>query len=151
MFSTLHKLYTNPTWQPYTTPTKNLHRNPAKDSAQNPTFCFLNMNNANGASVLLVAVCHNSQSASLLSDSGLVMYCSTRPAPSSSAPCILAILTHLWGWSQNVHFDTPPPKFFHTQGVISDLTLLAFGDEMYYICTEIWEEPRLPLFSSLSL
>ena len=45
----------------------------------------------------LVAVCHNSQSASLLSDSGLVMYFSTLPAPSSSAPCILAILTHLQG------------------------------------------------------
>ena len=37
-------------------------------------------------------------------------------------------------------------KIFHTQGVISDLTLLAFDDEMYYICTEIWEEPRLPPF-----
>ena len=47
----------------------------------------------------LVAVCHNSQSATLLSDSGLVMYFSTLPAPSSSAPCILAILTHLRGWS----------------------------------------------------
>ena len=45
----------------------------------------------------LVAVCHNSQSATLLSDSGLVMYFSTLPAPSSSAPCILAILTHLQG------------------------------------------------------
>ena len=38
------------------------------------------------------------------------------------------------------------PKIFHTQGVISVLTLLAFGDEKYYICTEIWEEPRLPPF-----
>ena len=37
-------------------------------------------------------------------------------------------------------------KIFHTQGVISVLTLLAFGDEMYYICIEIWEEPRLPPF-----
>ena len=37
-------------------------------------------------------------------------------------------------------------KIFHTQGVISVLTLLAFGNEMYYICTEIWEEPRLPPF-----
>ena len=37
-------------------------------------------------------------------------------------------------------------NFFHTQGVISVLTLLAFGDEKYYICTEIWEEPRLPPF-----
>ena len=54
-----------------------------------------------------LTVCHNSQSASLLSDSVLVMYFSTLPAPSSSAPCILAILTHLRGWSQNVHFDTP--------------------------------------------
>ena len=26
------------------------------------------------------------------------------------------------------------------------LTLLAFGDEKYYICIEIWEEPRLPPF-----
>ena len=41
------------------------------------------------------AVCHNSQSAALLSSSGLVMYFSTLPAPSSSAPCILTILTHL--------------------------------------------------------
>ena len=56
---------------------------------------------------ILWAVRHNSQSAALLSDSGLVMYFSTLPAPSSSAPCILAILTHLQGWSQNVHFDTP--------------------------------------------
>ena len=38
------------------------------------------------------------------------------------------------------------PKIFHTQGVISVLTLLAFADEKYYICIEIWEEPRLPLF-----
>ena len=37
-------------------------------------------------------------------------------------------------------------NFFHTQGVISVLTLLAFGVEMYYICIEIWEEPRLPPF-----
>ena len=35
---------------------------------------------------------------------------------------------------------------FHTQGGFSVLTLLAFGDEKYYICTEIWEEPRLPPF-----
>ena len=37
-------------------------------------------------------------------------------------------------------------NFFHTQRPFSVLTLLAFGDEMYYICIEIWEEPRLPLF-----
>ena len=37
-------------------------------------------------------------------------------------------------------------KIFHTQRPFSVLTLLAFGDEMYYICTEIWEEPRLPPF-----
>ena len=41
------------------------------------------------------SACRNGQSAALLSDSGLVMYFSTLPAPSSSAPCILAILTHL--------------------------------------------------------
>ena len=41
------------------------------------------------------SACHNGQSAALLSDSGLVMYFSTLPAPSSSAPCILTILTHL--------------------------------------------------------
>ncbi|MDD7727096.1 MAG: hypothetical protein PUJ30_04250, partial [Bacteroidales bacterium] len=35
---------------------------------------------------------------------------------------------------------------FHTQRPFSVLTLLAFGDEMYYICIEIWEEPRLPPF-----
>ena len=38
-------------------------------------------------------MCHHGQSASLLSAFGLVMYFSTLPAP--SAPCILAILTHL--------------------------------------------------------
>ena len=37
-------------------------------------------------------------------------------------------------------------KIFHTQRPFSVLTLLAFGDEMYYICIEIWEEPRLPPF-----
>ena len=37
-------------------------------------------------------------------------------------------------------------NIFHTQGLFSVLTLLAFGDEMYYICIEIWEEPRLPPF-----
>ena len=37
-------------------------------------------------------------------------------------------------------------NIFHTQRPFSVLTLLAFGDEMYYICTEIWEEPRLPPF-----
>ena len=41
------------------------------------------------------SACYNGQSAALLSDSGLVMYFSTLPAPSSSAPCILTILTHL--------------------------------------------------------
>ena len=42
--------------------------------------------------------------------------------------------------------------FFHTQGGFSVLTLLAFGDEMYYICTEIWEEPRLlPFFVTFPL
>ena len=41
------------------------------------------------------AVCHNGQSASLLSAFGLGHVFSTRPAPSASAPCILAILTHL--------------------------------------------------------
>ena len=37
-------------------------------------------------------------------------------------------------------------NLFHTQRPFSVLTLLAFGDEMYYICVEIWEEPRLPPF-----
>ena len=41
------------------------------------------------------SACHNGQSAALLSDSGLVMYFSTLPAPSSSAPCNLTILTRL--------------------------------------------------------
>ena len=39
-----------------------------------------------------------------------------------------------------------PQNIFHTQRPFSVLTLLAFGDEKYYICTEIWEEPRLPPF-----
>ena len=43
----------------------------------------------------------------------------------------------LWHTASNI---------FHTQGDISVLTLLAFDDEMYYICIEIWEEPRLPPF-----
>ena len=43
-------------------------------------------------------------------------------------------------------------KIFHTQGGFSVLTLLAFGDEKYYICTEIWEEPRLlPFFVTFPL
>ena len=42
--------------------------------------------------------------------------------------------------SSTLHF------VFHTQGGFSVLTLLAFGDEKYYICIEIWEEPRLPPF-----
>ena len=37
-------------------------------------------------------------------------------------------------------------NIFHTQRPFSVLTLLAFGDEKYYICIEIWEEPRLPPF-----
>ena len=38
-------------------------------------------------------------------------------------------------------------NLFHTQRPFSVLTLLAFGDEKYYICIEIWEEPRiLPFF-----
>ena len=37
-------------------------------------------------------------------------------------------------------------NIFHTQCPFSVLTLLAFGDEKYYICIEIWEEPRLPPF-----
>ena len=43
-------------------------------------------------------------------------------------------------------------KIFHTQGGFSVLTLLAFGDEKYYICIEIWEEPRLlPFFVTFPL
>ena len=42
-------------------------------------------------------VCHNNQSAALLSDPGLVVYFSTLPVPSSLAPCIQTILTHLQG------------------------------------------------------
>ena len=42
--------------------------------------------------------------------------------------------------SSTVHF------VFHTHDGFSVLTLLAFGDEKYYICIEIWEEPRLPPF-----
>ena len=44
------------------------------------------------------------------------------------------------------NYSRIPSHIFHTQGGFSVLTLLAFGDEMYYICTEIWEEPRLPPF-----
>ena len=43
-------------------------------------------------------------------------------------------------------------NLFHTQRPFSVLTLLAFGDEKYYICTEIWEEPRLlPFFVTFPL
>ena len=44
------------------------------------------------------------------------------------------------------NYSRIPSHIFHTQGGFSVLTLLAFGDEMYYICTEIWEEPQLPPF-----
>ena len=44
------------------------------------------------------------------------------------------------------------PIFSTPKAVFSVLTLLAFGDEMYYICTEIWEEPRLlPFFVTFPL
>ena len=43
-------------------------------------------------------------------------------------------------------------NLFHTQRPFSVLTLLAFGDEKYYICIEIWEEPRfLPFFVTFPL
>ena len=49
-------------------------------------------------------------------------------------------------------FPQSTPQIFHTQGGFSVLTLLAFGDEKYYICTEIWEEPRLlPFFVTFPL
>ena len=48
--------------------------------------------------------------------------------------------------SSTVHF------VFHTHDGFSVLTLLAFGDEKYYICIEIWEEPRLlPFFVTFPL
>ena len=47
---------------------------------------------------------------------------------------------------RGLSFLQSTPKIFHTQRPFSVLTLLAFGDEMYYICIEIWEEPRLPPF-----
>ena len=43
-------------------------------------------------------------------------------------------------------------NILHTQDPFSVLTLLAFGDEKYYICIEIWEEPRLlPFFVTFPL
>ena len=42
-------------------------------------------------------------------------------------------------------------KIFHTQRGLSVFTRIDFGDEKYYICIEIWEEPRRPPFSLLSL
>ena len=53
---------------------------------------------------------------------------------------------HLYREKGVVFPSKHPPKIFHTQGGFSVLTLLAFGNEKYYICTEIWEEPRLPPF-----
>ena len=47
---------------------------------------------------------------------------------------------------RSLSFLQSASKIFHTQRPFSVLTLLAFGDEMYYICIEIWEEPRLPPF-----
>ena len=47
---------------------------------------------------------------------------------------------------RSLSFLQSASKIFHTQRPFSVLTLLAFGDEKYYICTEIWEEPRLPPF-----
>ena len=49
-------------------------------------------------------------------------------------------------------FPQSTQNIFHTQGGFSVLTLLVFGDEKYYICTEIWEEPRLlPFFVTFPL
>ena len=58
---TLHKPYMATLHKtPQRTCTGTLHRNPAQDSAHDSAFCFLNMNNANGASVLFVVrVCQN--------------------------------------------------------------------------------------------
>ena len=53
---------------------------------------------------------------------------------------------------KGVSFPQSTQNIFHTQGGFSVLTLLAFGDEKYYICTEIWEEPRLlPFFVTFPL
>ena len=53
---------------------------------------------------------------------------------------------------KGIVFPSKHPNIFHTQGGFSVLTLLAFGDEKYYICTEIWEEPRLlPFFVTFPL
>ena len=147
MLPTLHKLYTNPTWQPYTTPTKNLHKTPAQNSAHEPYILFLNTNHAKGASVLFVVrVCQNAHFGFTLEGASEWLRCKALRMRAqgvywSTWPSLNPIATKQIGY-----YDTPPPKFFHTQGVISVLTLLAFGDEMYYICTEIWEEPRLPPF-----
>ena len=53
---------------------------------------------------------------------------------------------------KGIVFPSKHPNIFHTQGGFSVLTLLAFGDEKYYICIEIWEEPQLlPFFVTFPL
>ena len=169
----LCKLYTNPTFnlasywfptrygmyslcsKPCTNPTQTLHGNPTQNPTKNlhrtlhtnPTFCFLNMNNANGASVLFVVrVCQKAHFGFTLEGASEWLRCKALRMRAqgvywSTWPSLNPIATKQIGY-----YDTPPPKFFHTQGCFSVLTLLAFGDEMYYICIEIWEEPRLPPF-----
>ena len=151
MYSLCSKACTNPTQtlhgNPTQTPTKNLHRTLHRTLHTNPTFCFLNMNNENGASVLFVVrVCQNAHFGFTLEGASEWLRCKALRMRAqgvywSTWPSLNPIATKQIGY-----YDTPPPKFFHTQGPFSVLTLLAFGDEMYYICTEIWEEPRLPPF-----
>ena len=88
-------------------------------------------------------VCHNGQSAALLSSSGLVMYFSTLPAPSSSAPCILTILTHLRVCVKICILTHPPrhvrPSRTFLPRILSNLRLFSKTCPIFiyyhYLCT----------------
>ena len=72
-------------------------------------------------------MCHNSQSAALLSDLGLVMYFSTLPAPSSFGALHLSHSDAPSRLYPNVYFDTPSPTFnIHTMRKIATIYSLLF-------------------------
>ena len=102
-------------------------------------------------------MCHNGQSAALLSSSGLVMYFSTLPAPSSSAPCILTILTHLRVCVKICILTHPPRRSFNAVALILIVWLteqrskategrhLTMGDGPLWLCG-VWGGETYPSF-----
>ena len=143
MFQTLHKLYTNPTWQPYTKP----HKEPAQDSAHEPYILFFEHEECKWSKC--VVCCEGvSKCTFWLHPRRCVRMAKMQGAEDEGAGSVLKYMTKPESDSNEADWLLwhTASKIFHTQGVISVLTLLAFGDEKYYICTEIWEEPRLPPF-----